>query len=1001
LSGYIYVADTGNPAGEVVRIPPGGGDLQPTSAGAGSALTVATSLPLFGGSGITTPSGVAVDAAGNVYVSDSTGNAVWEAPAQSTSAPFALSFSGLSAPAGLALDASGNLFVADSGNKQVLKMERSNPVVPFGTVPQNLGSASGVAGTPTGCPVLGGNSPCTGVLTVTNIGNTAVTLSAPFLGIPTNTAFTVTSTGGTACTSPMPAGTTCIISPLYTPVSSGTNTGTVTVNGTQSLSFTANGANPEAKIVLTPSATPAFTGTSPNYSIANPAGAGTETITATVKPSLTGGPTPTGTVTFSYVIDAGTANNSTANPNGCGAPGTSGPVTLVGGVATYTIPVALAQGLVYTVNATFIPNTTTDTTDSTTNATPIVLTVSGIAVQVNATSVTYTYGTAVPAITGTVTGTLPTGVTYKFTSAASQYSNIQWLNGIVGGTIVPFPIQVVFSGTGYCSLGFPPAYVSGNSGPLATVTENTAPLSVTIPAYTTVYGAATFNYASGMTITGAVGNDLKALSATFTPVDSSVLDVVPGSPYAVIPTMGGKPKGNYTIKITNGTDTVTPAPAGIAVTPLYTAVLAYGSTFTGTAASGSASVTLASTAGLVAGEQITSSILPAGTTIKTVNSSTAITLSANTTAAGAPATFTAGTAAASYAISVSSLVAAGKGVPTGTVTVYDYFVPITSTNFIVTPTAGAFPTVNGAIAWPSTVIPPCTTGVTTNCNPPVAVPLTAGLGTFVMPSTYPTYTSTGTHYFSFVYSGDAGSNGDTKADFACSVLGQTATASCPTTGTLPTTLIVDNPDFTLTSTTGPISILPGVVPSGNGLPTLPNQNSAATESAVLTINGILSFGGTINLSCATQHPTYVFCAVQQFVVVNGVVTEVQTATVSTTTTTVPFVLSVWTPTTLPLGFNTSQLRTSATRTVLAFLPFGVLAFCVRRRRRLSKALWMLIAIAAVSAGMSGCGGNQVDFYTPIPTGAQTVTVTASYTAVSSAPLQPTVSRSYVVPININ
>jgi ABC-type Mn2+/Zn2+ transport system permease subunit len=87
--------------------------------------------------------------------------------------------------------------------------------------------------------------------------------------------------------------------------------------------------------------------------------------------------------------------------------------------------------------------------------------------------------------------------------------------------------------------------------------------------------------------------------------------------------------------------------------------------------------------------------------------------------------------------------------------------------------------------------------------------------------------------------------------------------------------------------------------------------------------------------------------------------------------------------------------------VLAFLPFGVLAFCVRCRRRLSKALWMLIAIAAVSVGMSGCGGNSVDFYTPIPTGPQTVTVNASYTYVSSVPTQPTVTRSFVVPITIN
>jgi ABC-type Mn2+/Zn2+ transport system permease subunit len=85
--------------------------------------------------------------------------------------------------------------------------------------------------------------------------------------------------------------------------------------------------------------------------------------------------------------------------------------------------------------------------------------------------------------------------------------------------------------------------------------------------------------------------------------------------------------------------------------------------------------------------------------------------------------------------------------------------------------------------------------------------------------------------------------------------------------------------------------------------------------------------------------------------------------------------------------------------VLAFLPFGVLAFCVRRRRRLSKALWMLIAIAAVGTVMSGCGGNSVDFYTPVPTGPQIVTVNATYTSVT--PSEPTVTRSFVVPINID
>jgi len=298
--GYIYVADQQNPAGEIVRIPPGGGDLQPAG-NAGSALTVQTSLPLFGGSGITTPNGVVVDAAGNVYVSDSTGNAVWVAPSAGApnGNPYTLSFSGLSSPAGLALDANGNLYVADSGNKQVLQMNRQNPTAQFGLVPEALGSASGVAGTPTGCPVLGGSSPCTGVLTVTNIGNQPVTLTSPFLGSISNTAFSVTTAGHlTTCASPIPVGTTCTISPLFTPVSNGTNTTSVTVNGTQSVSLKANGANPEVSIVLTSSV-----GLPP---AANTTGA--NIIATVIQPHVTGAPTPTGTVVFTYVIDAGTAN---------------------------------------------------------------------------------------------------------------------------------------------------------------------------------------------------------------------------------------------------------------------------------------------------------------------------------------------------------------------------------------------------------------------------------------------------------------------------------------------------------------------------------------------------------------------------------------------------------------------------------------------------------------------------------------------------------------------
>jgi hypothetical protein len=272
------------------------------------------------------------------------------------------------------------------------------------------------------------------------------------------------------------------------------------------------------------------------------------------------------------------------------------------------------------------------------------------------------------------------------------------------------------------------------------------------------------------------------------------------------------------------------------------------------------------------------------------------------------------------------------------------------------------------------------------------VTLTAGLGAFNLPAAE---TQLGTHYFSFQYSGDPAAVGDGKGDFQCSVVGGAAVGSCASTGTAQTPLTVDNPDYTLSSTTGPINISPGVPPSGNGLPPVPNQQSAIPESAPISINSVLSFTGNISVSCITQN-AYVTCFM----------TPTVACFATTATSTCPYtatgtvVIAVQTPATLPLGYNfgtgTAQVRPSMTKTVLAFLPFGVLAFCVRRRRRLSKALWVLIAIVAVSAGVTGCGGNLVDFYTPIPTGPQTVTVYAT-----GATTGGSVTRSFLVPILIN
>ena len=118
-----------------------------------------------------TPNGVAVDAAGDLYISDSSANTVVEVPSASGpgSTPFALNLLNMKTPSGIALDSSGNLYVADSGNSQVLFDNRAAPTVNFGSVPQFLAAPAQplCAGTILSDGFNTGNSaPC--VLTLTN-----------------------------------------------------------------------------------------------------------------------------------------------------------------------------------------------------------------------------------------------------------------------------------------------------------------------------------------------------------------------------------------------------------------------------------------------------------------------------------------------------------------------------------------------------------------------------------------------------------------------------------------------------------------------------------------------------------------------------------------------------------------------------------------------------------------------------------------------------------------
>jgi gliding motility-associated-like protein len=99
-AGNLYIADYGNK--QVKKIISG------------------SSTAIILGFGFTNPFGVAVDAAGDVYVADYGASAVYKIPA-GNGTPVTIG-SGFSHPTGVALDAAGNLYIADHSNNAVKKI---------------------------------------------------------------------------------------------------------------------------------------------------------------------------------------------------------------------------------------------------------------------------------------------------------------------------------------------------------------------------------------------------------------------------------------------------------------------------------------------------------------------------------------------------------------------------------------------------------------------------------------------------------------------------------------------------------------------------------------------------------------------------------------------------------------------------------------------------------------------------------------------------------------
>ena len=543
--GYVYVGDTST--GLITQISP---------SGAISTL----------GLKLTTPAGLTTDAVNNLYVSDSSKQAVYQID-PITGAAIQLATSTLVAPAGLAIDPSGNLLITDPGAAAIYRFNQqtgvtttvsSTAVKPSAIVtdaagnlliadtadilalPASSNSASftvanfapsalaidsaGDLYTGSGSSVLelmrtqgyvqfaGGASPQT--VNQLESGNQVYTATAftqtdttDFSLVPTASTDCVLNSGGAGT---LAVGGLCALSASYTPTTFATTTDAVTFNG--NLVNAALSTPSSVQLTLTgPASPPTPTVTLGAFSPTSPVWGQTVTLSVTVSGTTI---LPTGSVVFT--VDS-----------------TTYPATLSGGTASVQV-----SGLSVGAHTVSVAYTSSDGFASA-NSGPSTLTVGKATLTITASGTSTTYGT-VPTVTpsyGTFAGS---DTVASLTTAPSCVSTVTVSTAV--GT---------YTGANTCSGAVDPNYTISYVAGTAVVGK--ASLTITASGTSTAYGVVPTVTPSYSAFAGS--DTVASLTTAPTCVSTVTASTAPGT-YTGANTCSGAVDSNYNFSYVAGTAVV-------------------------------------------------------------------------------------------------------------------------------------------------------------------------------------------------------------------------------------------------------------------------------------------------------------------------------------------------------------------------------------------------------------------------------------------------------------